>query len=244
MTATGADLVVEALRHLGEPYVFGARVPKDAPTWRGPWDCAEFASWVVFRVAGVLFGVNGSDPATADAYSGRWAMDARRAAATCSLELAASTAGAVLVRAPGAGIGHVAISDGIGGTVEAHSARLGVIRSKIAGRRWSCGVLVPGVAYPPAPSGGLVGATRPPAAAVLRLPEIASARYVRGDQVVAVQRALLRAGFDPGPADGIFGPRTAGAAAKFQRARGLVVDGEVGIETATALGVELEGGIR
>jgi uncharacterized protein YkwD len=57
-----------------------------------------------------------------------------------------------------------------------------------------------------------------------------------GEAVEVLQRALQRAGFDPGPVDGEFGPMTAAAVRSFQAARGLVVDGIVGPQTWSALG--------
>lgn len=57
----------------------------------------------------------------------------------------------------------------------------------------------------------------------------------RGESVATLQRALLEAGFDPGPIDGIFGPLTEGAVRKAQGRLGLVVDGLAGRLTATAL---------
>src|SRR5215216_4809407 len=56
-----------------------------------------------------------------------------------------------------------------------------------------------------------------------------------GEAVKELQRALQRAGFDPGPIDGKFGPVTAEAVRSFQAARGLVVDGIVGPPTGCAL---------
>ncbi len=50
-----------------------------------------------------------------------------------------------------------------------------------------------------------------------------------------IQIALARLGIDPGPADGIVGPRTRGAVGEFQRGAGLVVDGVVGPRTRAAL---------
>jgi len=42
-------------------------------------------------------------------------------------------------------------------------------------------------------------------------------------------------GFDPGPADGVFGVRTQAAVKAFQSARGVEVDGTVGSESFRAL---------
>ena len=50
-----------------------------------------------------------------------------------------------------------------------------------------------------------------------------------------IQQALAARGFNPGPVDGIFGARTRGAVALFQRARGLVTDGVIGPVTLAAL---------
>lgn len=61
-------------------------------------------------------------------------------------------------------------------------------------------------------------------------------RGSRGDTVAALQQALLAAGFDPGPADGIYGARTESAVRQFQAARGLAVDGIAGPRTLEALG--------
>ncbi len=56
-----------------------------------------------------------------------------------------------------------------------------------------------------------------------------------GNDVTALQRSLLNAGFDPGPVDGDFGPRTEKALKDFQRASGLVADGICGPLTYGAL---------
>jgi N-acetylmuramoyl-L-alanine amidase len=50
-----------------------------------------------------------------------------------------------------------------------------------------------------------------------------------------IQRRLAALGFDPGPADGIRGPRTIRAIEAFQKERGLRVDGIVGPVTAAAM---------
>lgn len=58
----------------------------------------------------------------------------------------------------------------------------------------------------------------------------------RGEDVKRLQELLADAGFDAGPADGIFGPKTHGAVIAFQRANSLRTDGEVGTATRGALG--------
>jgi peptidoglycan hydrolase-like protein with peptidoglycan-binding domain len=57
-----------------------------------------------------------------------------------------------------------------------------------------------------------------------------------------LQEALSSAGYDPGPVDGTFGPRTEAAVVAFQQANGLSADGVVGPETASALNSALVGG--
>jgi DNA invertase Pin-like site-specific DNA recombinase/peptidoglycan hydrolase-like protein with peptidoglycan-binding domain len=62
--------------------------------------------------------------------------------------------------------------------------------------------------------------------------------------VEALQRALRTLGWRPGPVDGLFGPRTAGAVAAFQRDAGLVPDEIVGRRTAGALQTALDRPLR
>ncbi len=47
------------------------------------------------------------------------------------------------------------------------------------------------------------------------------------DEVERVQNRLNSSGFNSGPADGIFGPRTKDAVSRFQRVNGLIADGAV-----------------
>lgn len=57
----------------------------------------------------------------------------------------------------------------------------------------------------------------------------------RGSDVTRLQQRLAAAGFNPGGADGVFGPRTRSAVLAFQRARGLGADGVVGPNTSEKL---------
>jgi putative peptidoglycan binding protein len=55
--------------------------------------------------------------------------------------------------------------------------------------------------------------------------------------VMAMQRALKDKGHDPGPTDGIMGPRTRAALRDYQRKEGLTPSGRWDAETAAKLGV-------
>lgn len=58
---------------------------------------------------------------------------------------------------------------------------------------------------------------------------------VTGVSVSDVQRALAKAGFDPGPIDGRAGKKTRSAVKAFQRGNGLSDDGVVGSRTWSVL---------
>ena len=229
MTASAADIFALAIEHVGEPYILGARAPMGNSKWRGPWDCAEFASWCLFQATGVLFGVKPrNDPVAADAFTGFWFDQAHEARAVVPVEVAARTVGAFVIRKPMPGkIGHIVISDGKGGTIEAHSSKRGVIRSTLSDRRWDIGAVPPGVNAHSAPD-------LPPIEVAVRTLHVASP--LMADPVVKdVQRALTARGFAPGKADGVYGLQTAHAVRAFQESQGLVADGEVGPATFKAL---------
>jgi GH25 family lysozyme M1 (1,4-beta-N-acetylmuramidase) len=65
---------------------------------------------------------------------------------------------------------------------------------------------------------------------------VQEAALVDLNTVRGVQERLRELGFDPGPVDGLRGPKTNMAVAAFQAARGLVVDGVIGPATRAALG--------
>ncbi len=228
---TGDEVVRVALEHLEERYVLGARAPMGNSKWTGPWDCAEFASWCVYQATGVLYGTQPrGNPVLADAYTGYWYEQSRGDEARTPVDAAVAIPGALLLRAPAAeAIGHIAISDGSGGTVEAHSTRLGVTRGKASGRRWDTGVLVPGVHY--------FQSEHPVVFAAPTTVYRVTTPLMRGPTIRKIQRALVEVEFHPGRADGVYGPQTAHAVQQFQAARGLVADGEVGALTLKALGV-------
>jgi peptidoglycan hydrolase-like protein with peptidoglycan-binding domain len=67
--------------------------------------------------------------------------------------------------------------------------------------------------------------------------------YSRDPQVVTLQQRLATAGFDPGPADGIFGSRTDTAVRQFQAAADLTIDGLVDEPMWDELKRVVDGGI-
>ncbi|MGO9273632.1 MAG: peptidoglycan-binding domain-containing protein [Terriglobia bacterium] len=230
----GETVLQLARPHVGEKYVLGVMVPKNNPNWTGPWDCSEFASWVVFQAAAKLYGCDrdNGNPSTADAFTGYWERDAKSLGQIVTIDQAARTPGATVLRIPQVGAtGHIVISDGSGGTVEAHSSKDGVIQSTLANRRWDMGVLVPGIAYTQRPDVKVL----PPGTAIYRL----TTPMMSGEKVLQIQQALKTAGFDPGPPDGEFGSQTHAAVVAFQLSNQLLPDGEVGPATAAALGVQI-----
>lgn len=58
-----------------------------------------------------------------------------------------------------------------------------------------------------------------------------------GAEVEALQRKLIAKGVNPGPIDGVFGPKTEEAVRRFQEQQGLQVDGIAGPNTLGALGL-------
>jgi N-acetylmuramoyl-L-alanine amidase len=231
---TGKHLVTLAEDHIGEKYE-NIRVPKDNPHWRGPWDCAEFVTWVVFQKTGTLYGCtsNTAKPALAEAYSGAWVRDAANGTLLPATEdQAVNTPGLVLVRKPPlpGHMGHVALSDGQGKTVEAAGRYLGVRRGKVRGRVWHHIVKMPGVDY--TASNFFAAPVALPVLLTLEQPNLS------GPLVRKVQQALKAQGFNPGVIDGEYGPHTVAAVSAFQLSNRLVADGIVGPRTARRLGLD------
>lgn len=226
--ATGQQIVDLAKTRVGEPYILGSLVPKNDANYHGPWDCAEFVSWNVFQLTGELYGClnNGGNPATADSYTGYWYRDAKALGKIVSINEAFATPGAALLRVAGNGIvGHIVISDGKGGTVEAHSHKDGVIESHVTGRRWDYGILVPWITYIANQIPNISEVNQKPAGMIYRL----TSPMMEGMGVQHIQEALgLKV-------DGIYGNNTFLSVREFQNKHGLVPDGEVGPKTMALL---------
>lgn len=230
---TGSQILQLALTRLGDPYVLGALVPKNNSSYHGPWDCAEFTTWLVYQVSSKLYGCarDNGNPASADAYTGFYKRDADELGEIITVEAAAAIEGAFVLRYSGSGlIGHIVVSDGAGGTVEAHSHVDGVIRSHLDARRWDIGILIPWINYVPAPRIPL----DPPLLMIYRFTN----PLMKGEPVRKIQMALYGLGYIIG-VDGIYGSHTYQAVRQFQNTFGLVADGEVGPKTAKALGVDI-----
>jgi cell wall-associated NlpC family hydrolase len=202
------DFVAIALTQRGDPYIFGAEASFSDPDPKA-FDCSELVEWSAAR-CGVTF-VDGAQNQ----------RDACRHAGTLvNVDTAKQTRGALLFRIDeGPGNDHVAISLGDGKTFEARGKAYGVNVFDAGGRKWTHGGFVPGLVQQRAGE---------PADQLLR-------QGSRGEDVRWVQRRLHMHGFDPGPADGVFGPRTDRAVRAFQQSHGLEVDGVVGPKTRPAL---------
>jgi N-acetylmuramoyl-L-alanine amidase len=146
----GEKMLRLAETRIGEKYV-NVCVPKNNKNWHGPWDCAEFMSWLVFQIGDFLYGCvdDEANPATVEAHTGAWKADSGRLGRRVPWKQAAATVGGILLRyPPGPGMmGHIVVCDGEGGTVEAMGSAFGVRRGKVTGRNWDTGIFLPNFTY-------------------------------------------------------------------------------------------------
>jgi N-acetylmuramoyl-L-alanine amidase len=232
----GDDIVALAKTHIGEKYVLGASAKFLQPEFKGPWDCAEFVSWVIFQVSTerLLLGCVPRDPARADAYTGYWVDDAKKYGLIISIADALKTSGAALLRSPvGKPHGHIAISVGDGKkTVEAYDTAHGVISGPAdpAKRGWDFGVRIPA----PGEWSTLTKAASKPNNWFFR----PTSSDTPDPRVEIIETALQSKGAKIATATGRFTPKLAKTVAKFQQQKGLVVDGMVGTQTSKALGLD------
>lgn len=225
---TGQDLVNQAEKTIGCEYVLGADVPMDDPNYRGAFDCAEKITFDARWVTGKLYGcVDNSDWGNPEPFTGGWWQDTiTKRVRVIPVAQAAITPGAIVLRrGAGAGYGHIIMATGIeNGTIEAMNRRSGVCRGSLADRRWTCGILLPFVDYEQAGL-GLVVINQPKVYHLVK-------PYMCGPVISAIQEVLGL------PTDGIYGPLTRNAVARFQETHGLVVDGEVGPQTLREMGID------
>ena len=100
---------------------------------------------------------------------------------------------------------------------------------------------VPPVTTPPPVTVTVSTPTTTPATPTTQAPAQTLKPGDTGDQVKILQRALKSLGFDPGKADGDYGPSTQVQVEKFQLSKGLAEDGIVGQQTLAALQQALSG---
>lgn len=138
----GPKLLELAAQKLGQEYVYGASADFTDPHYNGPWDCAEFVSWVFYMVTGRVVGCENNEAPLPDLnpWTGWWKRDADLGLVKhVGVERAVATPGAILLRYPRRR--HIAFSDGQGGTIEAMGREYGVVRGRAAGRDFNYGIL-------------------------------------------------------------------------------------------------------
>jgi N-acetylmuramoyl-L-alanine amidase len=230
------DTVALAKEHIGEEYVYGAKANYLDPNFKGPWDCAEFVSWVIFQASGekMLLGVSPRDPVRADAYTGYWVDDAKKYGLIIAIAQAIKTPGAVVLRSPTPSRdGHIAICVGDSKkTVEAYDTKRGVISGSVdpATRGWDFGVRIP----TPDEWAAMNKVASKPANWFFR----PTSSRVPDPRVPAIETALEASGMNLSRKTSRYSTALANTVAAFQRLEGLVVDGMIGKQTSKALGLD------
>jgi cell wall-associated NlpC family hydrolase len=205
------DFVAIALTQKGDPYIFGAEASFTDPN-PSAFDCSELVQWAAAR-AGVKFADGAQNQRDA----------CRQAGTLVSVDEGIHHRGALLFRIDeGPSNDHVAISLGDGKTIEARGKAYGVNVFNATGRTWTHAGFIPGLDRGNATTEGA------PSGRELR-------PGMRGEDVRWAQRRLQMHGLDPGPADGVYGPRTEKAVREFQSTHGLEVDAKIGPKTRAAL---------
>lgn len=144
MAISGKDFLELAGKKIGQVYRYGAQVPFNEDDWNGPWDCAEFVSWVVWKLTGKKYGFTGPK---GEPWTGAWKSEAEKGVVIeIPVEKAFTIPGAILLRRNFKG-GHIAFSDGTGYTLEAMNRHKGVTVGKARARGWTHGILIPDVDY-------------------------------------------------------------------------------------------------
>ena len=145
---------------------------------------------------------------------------------------------------------HVGYYIGGGYGVEWKGFSYGCVKTKVAGRGWTHWYKLPFIKYGEASEmpGQPDTPAMPDQPATPAEPTLPSTDYgtrllryrkgrtmIKGEDVLAVQARLIALGYDPGTADGVYGPKSAAAVTVFQTARGIKADGIVGPDTRREL---------
>ena len=139
--------------------------------------------------------------------------------------------------------GHVGYYVGNGYAVEWKGFSYGCVKTKVAGRGWTHWYKLPFIQYGDVAvsvSDSTTATTEDTAQSdssfgTRTLRYTKGKTMLRGDDVLAVQARLIELGFDPGKADGVYGPMTVATVTAFQAAKGLETDGAVGSITRAVL---------
>ena len=139
--------------------------------------------------------------------------------------------------------GHVGYYVGNGYAVEWKGFAYGCVKTKVAGRGWTHWYKLPFIQYEAVTTDNTdstgtttdIGSQSTSSYGTRTLRYTKGRTMLRGEDVLAVQARLIELGFDPGKADGVYGPLTVAAVTAFQAVNGLEADGVVGAITRSML---------
>jgi peptidoglycan hydrolase-like protein with peptidoglycan-binding domain len=129
--------------------------------------------------------------------------------------------------------GHVGVYIGAGYAVEARGFNYGVLKTRVTQRNWSHWYQCPYIDY--LSEGAPAQPYTPTTDEQRQLSYTPGQPMIRGNDVRQLQEMLLRLGYTPGEADGIYGPNTKEAVVAFQKKNSLEADGCVEADTWAAL---------
>lgn len=205
------------------------RIGRDTSDWRDPatyWteDCGR---WIGRMAADCSGGIVGAMRSVLGKYSDRNADKfMSQAVQSGSIDTIPEVPGLLLWRK-----GHVGIYEGNGYALEFRGTEYGAVRTKLKERNFTHWGKLKDVEYSDA-----VAKPEADAWVVKRLLKLVTSPMQTGSDVKELQTRLNAAGFNCGKVDGILGPKTDLAIRKYQKAKGLTVDGKAGKKTITALG--------
>ena len=139
--------------------------------------------------------------------------------------------------------GHVGYYVGNGYAVEWKGYAYGCVKTKVAGRGWTHWYRLPFIQYGEVAKPEIPEKPETPGSEDAPKYDFGMRLLLyrkgytmpKGDDVLAVQARLTELGFDPGKADGVYGPKSAAAVTAFQAARKIEADGIVGPITRAEL---------
>lgn len=251
MTKTAKGLVEYARAQLGRPYWWGtfgqtadaSLLAAKRKQYPGYYQEADFESQLGHKVhdcVGLIKGYRWCDGPE----DGRPAYRGAQDVAVAGLYRQCSVKGDILSMPDEPGIcvfmgnmGHVGVAIGGGRVIEAMGHAYGVVETRLQGRGWAYWGKPDWIDYSEAGTG------EAPVDSAAGTPGLLPSYYYRlalpllitgmvCGEVRTAQRLLIAFGcLAEGEADGEFGPRTYKAVQDFQRARGLLADGEIGGDT-------------